>query len=141
MADRLDRLEPALMDALTEAIRRAARPLPDDARRSAQRLLPARGGLGAVVSHTDMPVVLRARGRRSSVLIAARSNAVKDPGRIDRGRIRHPVFGRWVEPPGAAFKGVLQDVNPGWFRIPMRSAAPEIRREIVRAIHETLDRF
>jgi hypothetical protein len=74
------------------------------------------------------------------VLIAARSNAVKDPGRIDRGRIRHPVFGRWVED-SEGFKGVLQDVNPGWFSLPMRTASPAVRHEIVTAIHTTLDRF
>jgi hypothetical protein len=72
-------------------------------------------------------------GRNPGVSIVANPGAVNDPGRIDRGRIKHPVFGRgpWV----------LQDVMPGWFTKPMQAGAAKVRRELIKAMDDITERL
>jgi hypothetical protein len=131
--DRLDHLaEGKLRKAIEAAVERAAEPLPKRARATASARLPKRGGLAEVVARTDMPIVTRMTGARSGVLIPARPGVVKDPAAINRGRVRHPVFGHWTKPP------LIQHVRPGWFTDPMVAGRPEVRAAIEAAIREVL---
>lgn len=116
-----------LQRELYAALNRSTKPLKADAKASAAATLPSRGGLGKRVAKTRM-TTKRRTGRNPSVSIAANPGAVADPKRIDRGRIKHPVFGRgpWV----------LQDVPWGWFTRPMHEGASEVRKQLVKAIDD-----
>ncbi|MGH6690905.1 MAG: hypothetical protein ACREF4_09535 [Gammaproteobacteria bacterium] len=107
---------------LRKGLNRATKPLKAAAKANAKASLPKRGGLGRRVARTKMVTKTRT-GRVAEVRILAKPGAVADPGRIDRGRIKHPVFDRgpWV----------LQDVTPGWFRKPMREGGPVVQRDLV----------
>lgn len=117
---------------LLKGIRAATKPLRAAVKLYAVATLSGRGGLGKRVARTRMTTQTRT-GRDPSVRIKAAANAVKDPYRIDRGRIRHPVFGRgpWV----------LQDVTPGWFRTPLSEGAPIVRPELVKAMDDIANKI
>lgn len=121
-----------LRGELTKGITQATKPLKKQAKDSARTSLPRRGGLARRVARTSLPTKRRT-GNNPGVRIEAKPNAVNDPGRIDRGRIKHPVFGRgpWV----------LQDVQRGWFTEPMEGAAPEVRQELVKVIDRMIDKI
>lgn len=133
-ADKLARVSKALRQAgdkdlakeLRQGITRAVKPLKVAAKQSASSTLPSRGGLGKRVSRTSLPHSKRGGAKNPGIRIKALPNAVADPLRIDRGRVRHPVWGRgpWV----------LQDVTPGWFTKPMNEAGPAVRAEIAAAL-------
>lgn len=118
---------------LNAGITQATKPLRADARESARSILPSRGGLGARVARTSMPIRRRTAGATAGIRIEARPGAVADPQRIDRGRVRHPVYGHgpWV----------LQDVPAGWFTKPMEAGAPVVRRELVDAMNRIIARI
>lgn len=106
---------------LSRGIQRATVPLKKAARASARQRLPHRGGLGERVARSRISTRTRA-GRNPSVRITA--SAGLDLRSVDRGRVRHPVFGNrrtWVN----------QTVASGWFSGPMKASAPVVRREIV----------
>lgn len=113
---------PALRRELTTGITKAAKPLKKAAKASARSILPSRGGLGRRVARTSLPHKRRTTGRGAGIRIEAKSNAVADPFRIDRGRVAHPVFGR------GPF--VFQNVPEGWFTDPMEEGGPTVRREL-----------
>lgn len=123
-------------EAVANAIWAAASPLRKDARTRAAQVLPRRGGLGARVARTPMPIRKRRFGRSTSVMIMALPGAVKDPEAINRGRVRHPVFGNWPEA-GAP----IQMVPPGWFTVPMALGAPAAREAIEKAIREEIEQM
>lgn len=131
-ADQFKRVARALREAgdkelraeLYKAINRRVKPLSQDAKRNAAASLPQSGGLAARVARTRI-TARRRTGRNPGLSLVAQRNAVKDPRRIDRGMVRHPVFGRG---------SVLQRVEPGWFSEPMLRGAPRVRRELVLAL-------
>lgn len=133
-ADKLARVSKALKQAgdkelakeLRAGITRAVKPLKQAAKASASSTLPSRGGLGKRVSRTSLPHAKRGGAKNPGIRITAKPNAVKDPLRLDRGRARHPVYGRapWV----------LQNVTPGWFSKPMGDGSPAVQSEIVTAL-------
>ena len=131
-AEQMRRVARALREAgdkemraeLYRGLNRAVKPLRQDAKLSAARVLPQRGGLALRVARTRI-TTRRRTGRNPGLSLVALPNAVKDPRRIDRGMVRHPVFGRG---------SVLQQVEPGWFSEPMRKGAPRVRRELVVAL-------
>jgi hypothetical protein len=139
LADRLERAgrRGALGEAVWRVIVPAIQPLREEARAHARAILPRRGGLGALVAQTPMPITTRDRGRWKGVRVDARPGAVKDPGRIDRGRIRHPVFGR--EPKDG--EPILQNVQAGWFTVPMTTGAEKTRAAVRAAIDEEIRRL
>ena len=139
-ADKLGRVSKALREAgakglkkeLLRGINKATKPLRVAAKVSAATRLPRRGGLAKRMAKTRMSTKTRT-GRDPSVRISAAANAVRDPLRVDRGRIKHPVFGRgpWV----------LQDVTPGWFRTPLEKGAPIVRPEIIQAMDDVAEKI
>lgn len=133
-AEKLARVSKALRHAgdkelakeFRAGLTRAVKPMKAAAKKSALSTLPARGGLAKRVSKTTMPTKRRGGARNPGLRVTAKPNAVADPMRMDRGRIKHPVWGRgpWV----------LQNVKPGWFTKPMEDSAEEVREELVKAL-------
>ena len=116
-----------LKKELIKGINRATKPLRVAAKVNAAAKLPKRGGLAKRVAKTRMTTKTRT-GRDPSVRILAGKNAVADPSRIDRGRIKHPVWGRgpWI----------LQDIPKRWFTEPMQEGAPIVRPELIDAMDD-----
>lgn len=107
-------------------LNRAAKPLKEAAKASARSRLPARGGLAARVVGAKYST----RRRRDGIRITARAGTQRvDLEALDRGEVRHPVFGDrrvWVR----------QRVVPGWWTRPMQDGAPAVRRELERVMDE-----
>lgn len=105
---------------LYRGIQRATVPMKAAARASALQRLPKRGGLAGKVASSKLSTRTRG-GRNPSVRIVASGGV--DLRSMDRGRLRHPVFGNrrvWVN----------QSVAARWFTDPMRATAPAARTEI-----------
>lgn len=128
VASRLKRTGGAeLRRELFKGLNRAAAPLKAVAQDSAQRGLPRRGGLAARVAGAKYAVRTRGSGRNVGVQIVASGGA--NLRSLDRGFVRHPVFGNravWV----------TQAITPGWFTQPLEGEAPAVRRELVRALDD-----
>lgn len=117
---------------------RATKPLKEDVRRSALRSLPSRGGLNQWVADAKLATRTRVSGKTVGVRIAgSRSNKQlrkSDLNAINRGRLRHPVFGNrkvWV----------TQMVKPGWFTDPLVAGADEVRQELVQVMDDVAERL
>lgn len=109
---------------LYRGIERAVKPLKEAARDAARQRLPHRGGLAEKVAKSKFSTRRRS-GRDPGIKIVA-----KDPidlASIDRGRLRHPVFGNrrvWVN----------QSVPAGWFTDAMEKGAADVRRELLEVL-------
>lgn len=70
----------------------------------------------------------------------------RDVERLEKGLLRHPVFGRWRERRGR-FRNrhkirnpwVEQRIKPGWFSAPVNAAAPKAFDKVDRAVGRVLD--
>lgn len=133
LAAKLKRLERGdLRRELLKSIRTAAKPLGEEARKSAAETLPKSGGLAAEIAATPVRVRSSLSGRSARVRLSDptphRTRA------LDRGRLRHPVFGNrdnWVS----------QQIPPGWWTKPMEEGAPHVREAIVRTIREISEKL
>lgn len=114
-----------LRNELLRGIRAAATPMVAAARESARENLPHRGGLADLVASSKFGVRTRTAGRSPAVRVIGvnRGHDIED---LDRGVLRHPVFG--------SKKWVGQQLNPGWFTDAMLGEVPQIRAEVVKAI-------
>jgi hypothetical protein len=115
---------------LLKDIRPAARPLIDEAKKSALENLPKSGGLAAEVASTEIKVRTSLSGSYARLrLVGISPHRLRS---LDAGRVRHPVFGdlsNWV----------TQDIKPGWWTTAMEAESPEVRKAIVRSV-ETVQR-
>lgn len=116
-----------LQRELYSGLNRATKPLKESARRSAENILPKRGGLGERVAKTRMSTRRRTGPNTAGVRIQSKVDA-----RIDRGEVRHPVFAQ----PGRPRVWVSQKVTAGWFTKPMEAGADDVRRELVQVIDD-----
>lgn len=117
----------ALRKKLLGGIQRAARPLKTAAATSAATRLPRAGGLNTRVAASRFTTRTRSTPRSAGVTIVASKDL--DLRSLDRGRVRHPVFGNrsaWVN----------QQVTPGWFTGAMKAGTPIVRAEIGRVLDE-----
>jgi hypothetical protein len=134
-AEQLAALSKALKDAgekdlqreLSKAITAAVKPVKPAVQKSARRILPKRGGLAARVAKASITTRKRSGPRIAGVRVVATS---RDSLRqIDRGFIRHPVFGnreRWV----------TQRVQPGWFTEPTEAMRDDVQRALIKAMND-----
>lgn len=116
---------------LTNGMKRAARPLIPKTRAEARRRLPKKGGLAAQVAKEPQRVQVRTGARTAGVRIVVGKKSGGARG-ANKGVVRHPVFGNrevWVD----------QDVPSGWFDDPIRESAPEIRRDLERAMESVAE--
>jgi hypothetical protein len=113
-----------------DSIRTSAKPLGRFIAVSAGRRLPQRGGLGYHIAGATASVT----GGVSATGVSARLN-LRDKGydlkSIDRGRLRHPTFGRrgpndWKD----------QTVKADTFTAAFQEGAPAIRTEIEKGLLE-----
>lgn len=92
--------------------------------------LPQRGGLGRRL-RTGIGVRTVTSGQRVGVRIVSRHKY--SVNRINRGRLRHPVFGhrdRWA----------TQNVRPGWFTDPIEKDIDQLRHAVVDAVERVARR-
>jgi len=96
-----------------------------EVRANARATLPARGGLAALVAASKIGTRTRLSGASAEVQIKGTGKLnISD---LNRGRLRHPVFGdrsTWVE----------QTVPGGWFDNPINQEPPRIRSGIGGAL-------
>jgi len=115
---------------LLAGIRAAAAPAPQAVKASARSLLPKSGGLNEYVASSRIGVRTRLTGKAVGVRIAG-SKGVHNLRRLDRGFVRHPVFGRWVA-------GVDdQEIPEGWFTKPLEKSEPKVRIAVLGVIANT----
>lgn len=113
-----------LQRELYRGLNRVTTDLKKDAKEEAGKRLPRRGGLAAKVAKSRLSTH-RQGGRNPGLVI--RAKGMPQLPQIDKGVVRHPVYGRgqWV----------TQQVQGGWFTEPMI----EGRDEIVDALDTLLE--
>jgi hypothetical protein len=94
--------------------------------------LPHGGGLAELVATTQVLVRLTKSQDSFSARFVAGTNAIADPSAMNRGRVRHPVYGH------APNKIFIQLVPPGFFTEPIKELAPEIRAKLLKAVEDAL---
>lgn len=115
-----------LKNELSRGINRAVKPMKDEVKAAALRDLPKRGGLNKFVAKLSWKTKTKTSGQSVGVTIVADKSG-HDLKAIDRGRVRHPVFGNrraWV----------LQQVKAGFFSNTVRGHADRIRRELLALV-------
>jgi hypothetical protein len=136
-ADKLARLSKALREAgdkdlkseLGKGLRRAVRPMRETFKAGALGFLPFRGGLAEEIADgMRFRTKIRTSGKSVGVRVVA-SLPGHDLNAMNRGRLRHPVYGNrrnWVN----------QQIRPAWWDDSGLVAAPAVRVELVKAIDE-----
>lgn len=98
---------------------------------SAMITLPKRGGLNLKVAKTLYRVSRKTGVNQAGIRLQARY--MYNIFRMDRGRLRHPVFKRKGEERRNAV-WVNQNITPGWFTNPTNEAKPDIQAGMKRAM-------
>lgn len=116
-----------LRNELNRGATRAIRPVRAEVRRSAKVWLPKRGGLAKQIASSTMRTrrVYTTRSAGISLQVTSKHHI----GTMNRGIVRHPVFGdddTWT----------TQRINKGWWNEAVRRTAPGARREMQRVIRE-----
>lgn len=141
----------SLQRELYAGLQRSARPAIQAARESAEANLPsgrgayqggggrrrkrkrgrraAREGLGVRVANATYRPKVSQRSGLVKLTVTATEKPSKpiDVEALDRGRLRHPLFGNRRHWHG-------QTVAQGWFTRPMQAQAPNVDRELGRAV-------
>ena len=110
---------------LYRGLRAAVAPIPAAVRRSALATLPRAGGLAALVAASKITTRRRATG--ADVGIRVTGSHEHDIAAMDRGRVRHPLYGNkefWF----------TQPVRPGWWSTPAGETAPAARTQVVSVL-------
>ena len=125
-----------LKNELTAGMRAAGKPLVEAVKKSAQDTLPRRGGLNVWTDTSRISVRNNLLGGLSRVgmrIVATKGN--HDLEDMDKGTIRHPVFGhrkqKWAE----------QSVTPGFFTKPLEAGADEVQAALILAMDITRRRL
>jgi hypothetical protein len=121
---------------LYKAINQAAKPLAAEIR-SYEHLAPYMPDRYAAVLAAEISVTAtKSTGRNPGVAIKARSRRHRRKVvRLNEGLLAHPLFGdrqHWFTQ-GPASGGM----KPGFFTDPAEKAAPDIRRQVLAAMHDT----
>lgn len=134
-ADRLRNAsrEAELIELVVDRLREPALAATGGAKQNALTVLPNRGGLAKLAASSKFNINVTTKGRSGGVRIEA-----KLPGHdlvaMDRGRIRHPVYGNlrvWVS----------QAINRYWFTTPMLEHSAEMHQAVFDAVDEALERW
>lgn len=134
VAARLDRASGGgIIRAVEKALRTELEGVRLKIRAHAVKVLPSTGGLGERVSMTDLPITPKVSTYGLRVTVRAMPNAVADPEAINRGRVRHPVFGHGTP--------VIQIVQDGWFSDPIKTNRDEIEQTIFDAARREIKRL
>lgn len=111
---------------LSKALNRATKRARAGAKFNARRI-GRRGGLARILASSTMSTKNQIDTEGTTALRIVTRGRI-DIGRIDKGVVRHPVFGtkKWVN----------QRVRPGWWSEPMRLNESETRRELAAALDD-----
>lgn len=112
-----------IVTGFRKAVQKALKPLGGKIRESALRVLPKRGGLAARVAAASQRTSIGV----NNIRLATKSNY--EIGKIDKGVVRHPVFGhmnRWV----------AQEVHPGFWSTPVQEAGPDVRVQVEQVLED-----
>lgn len=101
---------------VTAALEDVTMPLPQALRSSAGSTLPRRGGLGARVARSRFDVSVQSDAGGVGVHVQAVGEY--DLAGLDRGLVRHQVFGRG--------RLVTQRIRPGWLSRPIDGAVAAV---------------
>lgn len=119
---------------LLRAGRRMSAPIKAEVAASARTTLPRRGGLSTAVAAAKVTAATRLSGRDVGVTFSTQW-AGHDLEGIDRGLVRHPVYGnrrRWV----------AQPVRPGYWTRAFEGPGAAIAHELfLAAVDEIADRL
>lgn len=120
LAKRLKKAPKELRSELYVGINRAAKPLKNEVKASARTRLPKKGGLAKRVAGTKIATKRRVAGNAAGVRLIGTSGY--DIGSINRGRVRHLVYGHkpWVN----------QTVAPGFWSDPLKAGSSKVQQEI-----------
>ena len=121
-----------LRKELLRGIRNSVKRVIPDVQESARSRLPKGGGLADRVASQKWAA--RSSLGSSSAKVSLVGSGMKALRDIDRGRLRHPVFGnrdRWVQ----------QQVEPGFFSEPVENAVPKVRNEIADVMADVANRI
>lgn len=135
LARDLDRAGAALRKDLPKGLRRASLPMIQAIRAEARQSLPS--GLGEYVATSTISTVVRTGADNTAVQIRGRRRQDRATGKqvdlpaINRGRIRHPTYGRspWV----------LQRVQAGFWDRAVTASKAAVDREM-QAVADDLRR-
>jgi hypothetical protein len=123
-----------LQKTVRASIRTSAKPLGKFVAVSAGRALPRRGGLGYKVAGASVTVTGNVGSGGISAKLKLRAKGYDFPA-MDRGRLRHPVFGNRRIP------WETQIIKPKVFTDPFMEGAPAIRQEIEKGLVEVAARI
>lgn len=118
---------------LYKGVNRATKQLKADVKQEAAVSLPRRGGLAKLIASSRLSTSTRTTGRDPGVRITGRLSG-HDLQAIDRGRLRHPVFGnrsRWV----------TQQIRPGFFTRPLQDGSGPVRDELLNVFDDIARRL
>ena len=124
----------ALRRELLKQIQRETKDLKESDKQSARDVLPHKGGLAEKVAASKFQTRTRFAGNNVGVKIVAQGLSVSNLRALNRGYVRHPVWGhrdRWVNQP----------IHPGWFDNPNEKDTPKVQRAILAAIDLTNSRI
>lgn len=121
-----------LRKELFSSLQRATKPTREKVRANLAADLPHAGGLAAIMAASRLSTRTRAAGKNPAVRIEAK--APHDLRSMDKGRIRHPVYGNRK-------KWATQQIEPGVFSKPIEEDAPQIRDEILSGMESVALRF
>jgi hypothetical protein len=132
---------------LLKSMRVAGAPLIGAAKRSAQDVLPKKGGLNNFIASSNIGVANKLTGNRAGTRIVAKKPGGKkghDLAAFDDGQFRHPVYGKRdkdeagrhvvVSKGGGKAPWVQESCTPGWFTKPMLESAPALRAALLAAM-------
>lgn len=123
---------------LRKGCQRAVRPLKDAARQGALDNLPSSGGLAATVAASRFTGRVSLLGRNPRITLEG-SGRANDAGQkhdlkaMDRGRLRHPLYGR------RNARWYTQLVQPGWFTQTLEKKSDVVRVELFKAVDAVID--
>lgn len=117
-----------LRKELYRGLNRAAKPAKAKVKPNVAAEMPKKGGAATFIT-TDLKVTQSNRGAGRNPGITIWSKSPHDIRKINKGQLRHPVFGNRK-------KWATQSVPAGSFTDPIKEAAPEMRVEMERTIRD-----
>lgn len=140
-ADQFDRVARAmraagqgdLLKEMTQALKRAVKPVTPASRARARQILPQRNGLADRIARAPQRTTARA-GNTSTTVRVTVAGKKSGAATADAGTIRHPVFGR----PGSF---VTQRVRPGWFTDTVEAEREGMQANVVEVLNDYTQRL
>lgn len=141
-----------LLTEMRKGITKATPVLRDAVKERADEFLPNRYA-AELVGSMRVTTVTRTTGDQVTVTMTVTAKGhggnARKVGEVEKGRLRHPVYGRdrklrrhWVHKATSSVNPwVEQHVKPGFVAKPMADKAPDVRKEIEAAVDRVLEKI